>query len=309
MRRAVRGNSCGTADRILAETARIYVFKFPSVLAIALASALLAGAVPRAQSSTGAASSIRMYVIDGGIMKARDGVPYGLSLEQLPPRDLANYCVLVVHPRGTLLWDTGLNASVNDTPPGSQSTPGAPRAGDRVDRPLTAQLEAIGHPPASITHLALSHSHWDHTGNVRSFLGSTWLVQKAERDLMFGERPLSNRADFAGLENSRTEVLEGDHDVFGDGSVRLLSTPGHTPGHQALLVRLPKTGSVLLSGDLYHFPEELTIRPTPTGRNAAQIVASMAKVQALMAKTGAALWIQHDILGYAQLRRAPAFYD
>ena len=279
-----------------------------AALAAALLAAVLTSTAPRAQS-TAAAPAIRLYVLDGGVMKERDGVPYGLSLEQLPPRDLADLCVLVVHPRGTLLWDTGLNPSVNDTPPGTKPAPGAPRAGDRVDRPLAAQLTAIGHPPASITYLALSHSHWDHTGNVRDFLATTWLAQKAERDVMFAERPLGNRADFAGLEQSKTQLLDGDHDVFGDGSVRLILTPGHSPGHQALYVRLPKTGSVVLSGDLYHFPEELTLRPKPAGRNADQIAASMAKLQALIAETGAQLWIQHDIRGYTRLKHAPAYYD
>ena len=70
---------------------------------------------------------------------------------------------------------------------------------------------------------------------------------------MFAEKPLSNQSDFDGLRNSKTQLLEGDHDVFGDGSVMLLFTPGHTPGHQALFVNLPKTGAVILSGDLYHF--------------------------------------------------------
>lgn len=288
-----------------------------AVAAVALASAYALGASPRAQSpglpldaaAAAATSPLRLYVLDGGIMKQRDGVAYGLSLEQLPPRDLSDYAVLIVHPRGTLLWETGLNVSVNHTLPGATLAPGSPRPGDRVDRPLVDQLIAIGHPPAGITYLALSHSHWDHTGNVGEFLRSTWLVQKAERDLMFGGNPLRNREDFAGLEHSKTQVLEGDHDVFGDGSVRLLFTPGHTPGHQALLVTLPTTGGVLLSGDLYHFPEELTVRPAPTGRNAAQIAASMAKVQALIASTGAQLWIQHDARGYAKLRHAPAYYD
>jgi len=260
-----------------------------------------------AQSRPG---TLRLYVLDCGTMKERDGVAYGLSREQVAARDLSDPCALVVHPRGTLLWETGLNEAVNSIPAGAPAAAvGGPRPGDRVDKPLKQQLAEIGYMPSGITYLALSHSHWDHTGNTGAFLGSTWLVQKPERDVMFAERPLSNQSDFDGLRNSRTQLLEGDHDVFGDGSVMLLFTPGHTPGHQSLFINLPKTGAVILSGDLYHFSEELTLKPAPRGRNAEQIVASMAKIQALMAKTGAQLWIQHDSPGFAKLRKSPAYYD
>jgi glyoxylase-like metal-dependent hydrolase (beta-lactamase superfamily II) len=285
--------------------------RFARSLLIA-AAAVLATTTPRAQapSATGSVASMRLYVLDCGTMKERDGVAYGLSREQMAPRDLSDPCALIVHPRGTLLWETGLNEAVNRIPAGAPAAAvGGPRPGDRVDTPLTKQLADIGYAPSAITYLALSHSHWDHTGNAGSFTGSTWLVQKAERDLMFAEKPLSNQTDFDGLRNSRTELLEGDRDVFGDGRVMLLFTPGHTPGHQSLFLNLPNTGAVILSGDLYHFPEELTLKPAPRGRNAEQIAASMAKVQALLAKTHAELWIQHDVLGYATLKKSPAYYD
>ena len=280
------------------------------LISVAAFAILWLSGAPHAQSSPAPVPAMRLYVLDCGTMKERDGVAYGLSHEQMAPRDLSDPCALVVHPRGTLLWETGLNEAVNSIPAGAAAAAvGGPRPGDRVDTPLTTQLAAINYQPSAITYLALSHSHWDHTGNAGSFLGSTWLVQKPERDVMFAEKPLSNQRDFDGLRNSKTELLEGDHDVFGDGSVMLLFTPGHTPGHQALFVQLPRTGAVILSGDLYHFPEELTLKPTPRGRNAEQIAASMAKIQALMARTGAQLWIQHDVLGNARLRKSPAFYD
>jgi glyoxylase-like metal-dependent hydrolase (beta-lactamase superfamily II) len=291
--------------------ARIVEWTRTTAIVVAAVAVLLAGtSVPRAQSSGSAQGAIRLYVLDGGTMKERDGVPYGLSREQVAPRDLSDPCVLVVHPRGTLLWETGLNESVNSvTTAANPAAVGGPRPGDRVDKPLKSELAEIGYQPSAITYLALSHSHWDHTGNVRDYRGSTWLVQKPERDLMFGERPLSNQNDFEGLKTSKTQMLEGDHDVFGDGTVMLVFTPGHTVGHQSLFVKLPKTGPLILSGDLYHFPEELTVRPTPRGRNAEQTIASMAKIQALIAKTGAQLWIQHDVLGYAKLKKSPAYYD
>jgi glyoxylase-like metal-dependent hydrolase (beta-lactamase superfamily II) len=253
-------------------------------------------------------ASLRLYILDCGTLRNRDAVPYGLSLEQVSPRDLSNVCALVVHPRGTLLWETGLNESVNRLAAAADSRPGRPRAGDHIDRTLASQLAEIGYEPGRISFLALSHAHWDHTGNVRDFLGATWLVQKAERESIFGTMPLPNQEDFAGIDRSKAIVLEGDHDVFGDGSVRLILTPGHTPGHQALFVRLPMTGGVILSGDLYHFAEELTM-PLAEGRNAVQSSASKARIQALVAETGAQLWIQHDARHFAKLRKAPEYYQ
>ena len=282
------------------------------VFVTAVAGMLLWGVAPLAQVQPRGAgeAAMRLYVLDGGVMKERDGVPYGLSREQMAPRDLSDFGVLIVHPRGILLWETGLNEAVNSIPAGAAGAAvGGPRPGDKVEKTLKRQLADAGYQPADVTYLAMSHAHWDHTGNVRDFLASTWLVQRAERDVMFGSTPLSNHADFAGLKDGRTRLLDGDHDVFGDGTVMLLSTPGHTAGHQALLVRLPKTGPVMLSGDLYHFPEELTLRPAPRGRNAEQIAASMKKVQEWLARTGAQLWIQHDIRGYAMLKKSPAYYD
>jgi glyoxylase-like metal-dependent hydrolase (beta-lactamase superfamily II) len=287
------------------------VLRRPAAAAVAAAIALAAPVVcsSAADAARQSPTSRRLYIFDCGTLKERDGVAYGLTRDQLPPRDLSNPCALVVHPRGTLLWETGLHESVNSAPPAAGARPGRPRAGDRVDRTLSSQLRQAGFGPADITHVAISHAHWDHTGNLRDYVTSTWLVQRAERDAIFGTAPLPNQDDFAGLERMSTRTIEGDHDVFGDGTVMLHLTPGHTAGHQVLFVRLPRTGPVILSGDLYHFGEELTVAPAAAGRNAAQIAASKARIQELIAKTGAQLWIQHDIHHYGKLRKAPEFYD
>jgi N-acyl homoserine lactone hydrolase len=280
-----------------------------AVSVVVCGAAYVSVAAARAQTKAPAVASLRLYLLDCGTLKGRDAAPYGLSNEQVPPRDMSDPCALIVHPRGTLMWETGLNVSVNATPANAPAAAGGPRPGDHVDKPLLTQLADLGYTPRDITYLALSHSHWDHTGNASAFAGSTWLVPKLERELIFAERPLSNQKDFEGLRGSKTELLDGDHDVFGDGSVTLVFTPGHTAGHQSLLVKLPKTGAVLLSGDLYHFSEEVTLKATPRGRNAEQAAASMAKVQDLVAKTHGQLWIQHDAPTYATLKKAPAFYD
>jgi len=163
----------------------------------------------------------------------------------------------------------------------------------------------------------LSHYHWDHSANANMFAGSTWIVQKPERAAMFPDTPPANPIDpsvaekFSELKTSKTVLLDGDHDVFGDGSVVILATPGHTPGHQSLLVNLKNFGPVVLTGDLYHYPAERTLKdflPFSRGHDAEE-AASKAKVEALLKDKGAALWIQHDIVADAKLRKSPAHYD
>jgi glyoxylase-like metal-dependent hydrolase (beta-lactamase superfamily II) len=176
-------------------------------------------------------------------------------------------------------------------------------------------LAEIGYKPADITYLALSHNHYDHSANANEFAGSTWLVNKAERDVMFAEKPATKENPaalrFALLKDGKTKLLDGDYDVFGDGAVRIIATPGHTPGHQSVFVKLANTGPLILSGDLYHYPVELADRSfNPYGGKVSdQENASRAKIDMLMKQTGATLWIGHDLLLFDQLKKSPEYYD
>jgi N-acyl homoserine lactone hydrolase len=249
--------------------------------------------------------SLRLYVFDCATLKDRDPGAYGLTREQVGSVNMSDPCFLVVHPRGTLLWETGLNDAVYNRPEG-----GGARH-DKIDKSLESQLAAIGYQPSDITYLAISHLHGDHSGNANDYARSTWIAQKAERDFMFGKNlpETVHPSEYAALKTSKTILIQGDHDVFGDGSVMLILTPGHTPGHQSLLVKLPKTGPVILTGDLYHFPAERTRHTFPIADKQEQTAASRAKIEALLQKTGAQLWIQHDIIGNAKLKRSPAYYE
>jgi glyoxylase-like metal-dependent hydrolase (beta-lactamase superfamily II) len=116
---------------------------------------------------------------------------------------------------------------------------------------------------------------------------------------------------FEGLANSKTVLLNSeDHDVFGDGTVVIKSSPGHTPGHQSLFLKLANTGNVLLSGDLYHYPEEMTFKKVPiTDPDREQTAKSREKIEDFVKQNHAQLWIQHDYLGGTKRKIAPAFYD
>jgi glyoxylase-like metal-dependent hydrolase (beta-lactamase superfamily II) len=250
-----------------------------------------------------------MYEFSCGTLKNRAPDPYGLTREQIGPghTDMADPCFLIVHPRGTLLWETGLNDAEFNRPEGG----GAQH--DRVDKSVASQLREVGYSPADITYLAISHIHGDHSGNANDYAGSTWIAQKAERESMFADDLAPNlqalAKNYSALKNSKTILIEGDHDVFGDGTVMLIFTPGHTVGHQSLLVTLPKTGAVFLAGDLYHYSAERELHVKARGRYAEQFEASKEKVERLLKDTGAALWIQHDAVADATRMKSPAFYD
>ena len=169
---------------------------------------------------------------------------------------------------------------------------------------LASQLEQLGVKPADIKYVAVSHTHPDHIGNITMFPQSTVLVQKAEYDW---PSPFARTLQ-AGA--SAVNKLEGDHDVFGDGSVTLIATPGHTPGHQSLLVKLPKTGALLLSGDAVHFKDNWENRRVPDiNFNKEQTAASLQRMAEVLAKEKAQLWINHDKAQRDSLKMAPGFYD
>src|SRR5258706_185894 len=147
-------------------------------------------------------------------------------------------------------------------------------------------------------------SRWSPGVNVELFPTSMLLVQKAEYDW---PSPL-------GVGRFKPEhpvtKLEGDYDVFGDGSVTIIATPGHTPGHQSLLVKLPKTGTLVLSGDAVHFKDNWDNRRVPSiNTDKDKTAASMQRIADVLAKEKAQLWINHDKAQTDTLKHAPEFYE
>ena len=261
------------------------------------------------QRHAAAPKSLRLYIFDCGNLKI-DPTPYGFTKEQLATTDMSVPCFLVAHPKGTLMWETGVL-------PDSAFTSSASVTQGRatVTKPLKIQLAEAGYAPSDITYLALSHCHFDHTANSNDFAGATWLARPAERDAMFMQPTTYARCinpeNFSALRDSKTVMLkDDDYDVFGDGTVVLKSAPGHTPGHQVLFLKLRKTGPIVLSGDLYHYPEERAQHHVPTTDfNRDQTAASRDAVEAFLKKSGAQLWIQHDFTANAKLKKAPAYYE
>ena len=261
-------------------------------------------------------ASVRLYVFDCGTLEG-DPVRFNLKREEMATTDMSVACYLVVHPRGTLMWDTGAVPD-RDVKSGSERAryhivlPNTERF-VTLAKSLKTQLGEAGHAAGDVTYLALSHYHWDHTANANAFTGATWLVRQVEKDAMFAAKPpdLVQRSTFDALAKSKTVIIKtDDYDVFRDGSVVIKWAPGHTPGHQLLFVTLAKTGAVLLSGDLYHYPEERTLDRVPTFEfNADQTRRTRTAIDAFLKQSRAQLWIQHDFTANARLKKSPAFYE
>jgi N-acyl homoserine lactone hydrolase len=280
----------------------------PGKFAATLASLIvLATGLPlsRAQKIAAPVTSLRVYLFDCGLIKGEDPTEYGLNKGDVKNPDMVVPCYLIVHPRGTLMWDVGVI-------PDNAFKEGKPvtEEGDTVSspKPLLPQLAAIGYPAEKITYIAFSHYHFDHSANANAFAASTWLVHAAERDAMFTASP-EHQATYSRLRNSKTIILPNtDYDVFGDGSVVIKYAPGHTPGHQVLALWLPKTGPVLIAGDLWHYAAERTASRPPGGEaNKEETLASRAAMEAYLKQSGAQLWIEHDPQTFAHLKKAPEY--
>jgi glyoxylase-like metal-dependent hydrolase (beta-lactamase superfamily II) len=260
--------------------------------------------------------SVRLYVIDGGELVSSPE-NYDLTQDEVGTSLLSIAAYLVVHPDGILLYDA-LGVGDDERQEGGTGTQQTIVRLDRQNRYITLapalreQLAAAGFEPADVTHLALSHYHWDHTANAAMFAHATWLVRPEEHAEMFDSPGGSARpATYARLANADTVLIDSEqYDVFGDGSVIVIAAPGHSPGHQVLYVELEQTGGVVLSGDLYHYPEERSLDRYPRSEfSLQQTLESRRKVEDFLAARNASLWIGHDLIAHQRLRKSPQYYD
>ena len=280
------------------------------------AGALLAAQTPAPRKAT-PPKDVRLYVFDCGMLTiSTEGVTrYHVTPSEVGETRMPVPCFLVAHPKGTLMWDVGVIPDVTVEKAGA--------AGARYDvnstaaalvkRTLRSQLSEIGYSPADITYVAVSHAHKDHTANLNQFSSSTWLVPPGEREFMW--KPGNERVEptfYAQLEKSKSIALDKDeHDVFGDGRVIIKAAPGHTPGHQVLVLQLTSTGRVMLAGDLYHYPPERTLRRAPPDNefNVQQSAASRAMIEEYLKRTKTTIWIEHDFATIEKLKKSPAYHD
>lgn len=256
-----------------------------------------------ASASARAGEVERLYVIDCGFAHAEDQSLWSPGVNVDVPIDFSNNCYLIRHSsEGYLLWDTGITDRLIALPQG-QPVPPLKQTWYRRQA-LVAALAAIGVKPADIRYVAISHIHPDHIGNVDAFPGATLIMQRREWETAQAapQKPFNPER--------KTELLDGDKDLFGDGILTILSTPGHTVGHQSLLVHLNKEGYVLLTGDAVHFQSNWENRRVPAFNADRQMsLASMDKLARVADVKHAQLWINHDKPSSDMRRHAPEFYE
>jgi glyoxylase-like metal-dependent hydrolase (beta-lactamase superfamily II) len=277
-------------------------------LAVIAAAALVAACAHQPETP---ATAQRMYVLHCGESTTTDISRWSPGVNVGQPGEFGNNCYLIRHAKGWMLWDTGFSDSVAAMPDGLVAAGGALRA--KLPKTLVSQLAEVGVKTTEISYIAFSHFHPDHSGNANLFPNATLYIQETEYEAIFGPTPQKFGfvpATYDKLRANPVVKLKGDYDVFGDGSVMILSTPGHTPGHQSLLVRLQRTGVVILSGDLTHFQANWDARRVPgMNFNSDQTMASMNRVAALVVTEKAQFWINHDKVQSAKMPRPPAYLD
>jgi N-acyl homoserine lactone hydrolase len=259
--------------------------------------------------SVAAVAEVRLYALDCGHGTFKDMGGFSDTGEyDGQPGEIADPCFLIEHPKGTLLWDLGLGDKFAAAA-GTEVQPGVHLS---VPRRLSEQLRALSLSPKDITYVAFSHLHFDHTGNANDFPQSTWIMNKAElaAALAVPTPPGIVPDTFSGYKLAKTHMIDGDFDVFGDGSVRILKAPGHTAGHQVLMLKLQHSGVVLLSGDLYHLRANREFMRVPVSNaDRAATLASMNRIETLIKNNKARLIVQHDPGEFQSLPKPPAYLD
>jgi len=291
---------------------RLVVLLIGSYLAL---SGCGAGAPPASEAELGAARHtvagtdpiVKLYAFDCGRLQFDTLEGFSIADDKTDIREVSVPCYVIEHEQGRLLWDGGLASSVADVE-GWQGE----GMQQRLDRTFRDQLAEISLDMASFDYMAFSHFHFDHVGVANEVEGATLLIAQAEYDAAFADEVTTPGFDPPIYENLRDvarRIVGDDYDVFGDGRVRILAAPGHTPGHQVLFVDLEQTGPVVLSGDLYHFRISREQRRVPSFNvDAEMTLASMDRIEALLEESGAELWIQHDLALFESLDQAPLYY-
>ena len=266
---------------------------------------LLAGAALLVSAASATAAEVELWRLDCGQIEVRDlGVFSDTFNYSGQTRTLTNSCYLIRHDKDYMLWDAGLPTAFI----GAKADASAMFA-PSLTEDLPAQLARIGVKPAQIGWLGISHNHFDHVGQATIFPGATLMIGAADL-AQFKADPLPFAVDPKLIKPwldgaSKVDPISGDRDVFGDGSVVILATPGHTPGETSLLVRLAKTGPVLLSGDVAHFEEQFGNRGVPTFNfDRADSLASMERLQGIAKSLDATLIVQHEA---SDIKKLPAY--
>lgn len=253
-------------------------------------------------------NKMKLYVLDCGTIDVADISAFSPGHDKGVKKTLKNTCYLVDHPKGKMIWDTGLPDGL------VEKKNGLTNGGFHltVTKTLKSQLKEINIDPSEVKYIALSHFHFDHSGNANLFKDSALIIQKEEFSAIYSKNAKKYHFDpksYSKLDKKKAIVIDGDYKVFGDDLVTIIKTVGHTPGHQSLKLELESEGTVVLSGDLYHFEKNRKHKRVPGFNfNKKTTIQSMNKIEDLLAKENATLWIQHDPVQFTKFKLSPQFY-
>jgi glyoxylase-like metal-dependent hydrolase (beta-lactamase superfamily II) len=252
---------------------------------------------------------VKLYTFDGGTVMvnnlelfSQDTTYHGQT------KEFSDAFYVISHPDGNLMWDAGLPEGLIGLAESFTDPSGAFTVSRRDS--VVSQLKSIGMEIDDIKYIALSHTHFDHSGHANRFKNSTWLVQEVEYDsITSATSQVANADNYNAIkELTKTKKLNGDFDVFGDGSVIIKSMPGHTPGHQVLYLDLAENGPTLLTGDLYHTYENREFKRVPIFNfDLDQTLKSMDAFEAFAKEKNAKVYLQHQKEDFNKMPKAPEY--
>ncbi|MDC6390836.1 N-acyl homoserine lactonase family protein [Maribacter sp. PR1] len=251
---------------------------------------------------------IKLYTFDGGTIMVNNLELFSQDTTyQGQTKEFADPFYVISHPKGTLMWDAGLPEMLVGQEP--LTVPNGAFTVSRKDS-VADQLKSIGLTPDDIDFIALSHTHFDHSGHANEIEDATWLVPDLEYDFVASEATAASNPELydAVKELKDVQKIEGDYDVFEDGTVVIKSMPGHTPGHQVLFLDLPENGPTLLTGDLYHLYENREFKRVPIFNfDVEQTLASMDSFEAFAKVKDAKVYVQHQKDDFNKMPKAPEY--
>jgi glyoxylase-like metal-dependent hydrolase (beta-lactamase superfamily II) len=265
----------------------------------------LCGAAQAAPAA--AAADVRLYRLDCGTMHFSDLSMMSDSGEyQGQTYDIVISCYVIKHGDDYMLWDTGFAKNFQQGVKNGTLDM-------KLSTTIVDQLRTIGLSSDDIRYVAISHSHFDHTGQTKDFPKATLIMQQREYAVLSDKKAAEAHfidPELLGIRPDHLKLIDGDYDFFGDGTVKTILLPGHTPGHMALQLTLPHAGPVILSGDQWHFTENRARNQVPTFNfDHDATLKSSARLEQILRSTGARLIIQHEPADNAKLPKLPAYLD